>query len=117
MLFVLIAFYVVMTVINIILVKKEYAHKIQYGYNFVEGDLKWELNLLIKFVVSALVAGFIAGTVGLGGGVIFNPLLLSFKVPPQVASASGMFMIMFGSLSNVFLYIMAEYLDIEYSIW
>ena len=106
-----------MTIIDIIVVKREYAHKVQYGYNFAEGDLKWETNLLIKFVIVALGAGFIAGTVGLGGGVLFNPLLLSFKVPPQVASATGMFMIMFGSLSNVFLYIMADYLDIAYAFW
>ena len=96
---------------------KEYAQKIKYGYKFAEGDLKWEGKLLIQFVIAAILAGFIAGTVGLGGGVIFNPLLLSFKVPPQVASATGMFMIMFGSLGNIFLYIMADYLDIGFGLW
>lgn len=114
---ILVLFYVGMTILNTVLVKKEYSIKVKHGYKFVEGDLKWESKLLIQFVLCALGAGFIAGTVGLGGGVIFNPLLLSFKVPPQVASSTGMFMIMFGSLSNIFLYIMADYLHIGFGFW
>ena len=41
------------TAINIFLVKKEYKTKRDNGYKFVEGDLKWESNLIFKFVSAA----------------------------------------------------------------
>lgn len=90
----IILFYMGMTAVNIVLIKQEYKTKVKYGYEFAEGDLQWKPKLLIQFIISAFAAGFVAGSVGLGGGTIFNPLLLSFKVPPTVASSSGMFMIM-----------------------
>jgi uncharacterized membrane protein YfcA len=117
LLIMIILFYIGMTTVNIILIKKEYRIKVKHGYTFAEGDLQWTPKLLVQFIISAFAAGFVAGGVGLGGGVIFNPLLLSFDVPPLVASASGMFMIMCGSLSNSFLYVMAGYLNIGFAFW
>lgn len=106
-----------MTAINIYIVKKEHLIKEMHGYKFVEGDLQWTGKSLFQFNLSALIAGFIASLVGLGGGVIFNPLLLQFKVPPSVASNTGMFMIMFSTITNSFLFIMAGFFHIEYGLW
>jgi len=117
LLFLLYAFMLAMTAMNIIIVKREYAIKIKYGYEFAEGDLRWDSKLLTQFVIAAVGAGFIAGVFGLGGGVIFNPLLLSFGVPATVAASTGMFMIMFSSLSNSFLFSMAGLLNYEYGLW
>jgi uncharacterized membrane protein YfcA len=113
----LLLFIVAMTAINIYIVKKEHLIKEIHGYKFVEGDLQWTSRTLIEFNLSALGAGFIASLVGLGGGVIFNPLLLSFKVQPSVASNTGMFMVMFSSITNSFLFIMAGYFHYEYGLW
>ena len=113
----LILFMVGATVINIILVKKEYKQKTKNGYEFIEGDLQWTPKLLTQFMLAAVIAGFIAGCVGLGGGVIFNPLLLSFKVPPSVSSATGMYMIMFTTLANSFQYLLSGYLHLGFAFW
>lgn len=43
------------------------------------------------------MGGWISGAIGLGGGMIFNPLLMSMGVPPKVATSSGMYMIIFAS--------------------
>ena len=61
--------------------------------------------MIIKFSIYAVVAGFIASVFGIGGGVIINPLLLSFRVPTLVSSATGMYMIMFSTLSSSLLYL------------
>ena len=113
----LIVMMILITFINIFIVKFEYKVKLEHKYNFVEGDLKWETSLLIKFIIWAFVAGLVSGTVGLGGGVIFNPLLQGFKVPPIVASATGMYMVMFSTLSSSILFIFAGYMDIAYAFW
>ena len=46
-----------------------------------------------------------SGALGLGGGSIFNPLLLSMGVPPRVASATGMYMIIFSTGASSLIYI------------
>jgi len=113
----LILFMVCMTASNIFLIKREHHLKVEHGYQFVDGDLHWTPKLLVQFMIGAVGAGLMAGTVGSGGGVIFNPLLLSFGVSPQVASSSGMYMIMFSTLANSILYTMAGFLDVGYAIW
>jgi uncharacterized membrane protein YfcA len=35
-----------------------------------------------KLVILGLVGGVISGSLGLGGGAIFNPILLSMGTPP-----------------------------------
>jgi uncharacterized membrane protein YfcA len=113
----LILFMIIMTISNIILVKKEHRLKVEHGYKFVDGDLHWTPKLLIQFMIGAIGAGLMAGTIGAGGGVIFNPLLLSFGVSPAVASASGMYIIMFSTLANSIQYAMAGTLIFGHAFW
>jgi uncharacterized membrane protein YfcA len=54
---------------------------------------------------------------GLGGGVIFNPMLLDFGVLPMVASATGMYMVMFASATNTALYMRDTTLRYDWAIW
>ena len=48
--------------------------------------------------------GWVAGALGLGGGVIFNPMLMSLGVPPKVSSATGMYMITFSKIATCTIY-------------
>lgn len=132
LLVVLIAFMVGMTVMNIIrksldtssnidfttiVIKKEYKVKAEEGYKFAPSDLKWTPKLLTQFMIAAIAAGLVAGIFGLGGGVIFNPLLLSFKLPPAVSSATGMYMIMLTSFTNSIMFLLSGFLDVSYGFW
>ena len=56
----------------------------------------------------AFTVGVLASALGLGGGVVFNPLLIELGVPPQISSATGMFLVLFASLSNSILYSLAD---------
>ena len=51
-----------------------------------------------------------SGALGLGGGSIFNPLLLSMGVPPKVASATGMYMIIFSTGASTVTYVLNDML-------
>ena len=61
--------------------------------------------------------GFVAGALGLGGGVIFNPYLIGMGVPPKVSSSTGMYLVMFSTTAASIFYILAGFIDIGYGIW
>ena len=62
-------------------------------------------------------AGGIVGALGLGGGVVFNPLLMGLGVPPQVATATAMYMIMFGTLSSSLIFLTMGSLNVPFALW
>lgn len=69
--------------------------KIKVGAGLAPSDLRLTRSVIFKLVVFAFLGGFMSGALGLAGGTIFNPLLLSLGVLPCVASATGMYMILF----------------------
>jgi uncharacterized membrane protein YfcA len=68
-------------------------------------------------IAGSFFGGWACGALGLGGGAIFNPLLLSMNVPPKVASASGMYMIIFATGATCTTYILSGMLNIGYGLW
>lgn len=70
-----------------------------------------------KLLVLGFFGGFVAGALGLGGGVIFNPYLIGMGVPPKVSSSTGMYLVMFSTTAASIVYILSEKLDIVYGIW
>lgn len=91
--------------------------KMQYGKGVEEGEIDLKGGNLYFLLGFSLLGGWVSGALGLGGGAIFNPLLLSMGVPPKVASASGMYMIIFATGSSTFTYILNGMLTVDYSLW
>ena len=86
------------------------------------GDQAWvevhfDQKQLSKLLFFALIGGWVSGALGLGGGAIFNPLLLSMGVPPPVSSATGMYMIMFSTAGSSIIYMLYQVLDVQYALW
>ena len=46
-----------------------------------------------------VISGFIAGLLGIGGALIFNPFLLQLGVHPQVVASTAVMIILFSSSS------------------
>lgn len=82
-----------------------------------KGDVRFERKVVTKLVIFALLGGWVSGALGLGGGAIFNPLLLSMGVPPSVASSTGMYMIMFSTAGSSITYIVFGTLNMEFALW
>jgi len=57
------------------------------GYEFADGDVVWTKIIGIKLAMVTLVAGVIAGLIGIGGGMVVGPILLELGFNPQVSSA------------------------------
>lgn len=58
------------------------------------------LLFMRKLSLKSYIAGVLAGTLGIGGGIVINPLLMSLNMPPQVAAATTSFIILFTSMST-----------------
>ena len=99
------------------LLKQEYDLKHEVGYTFVKGDLHWSNDLIYKFASIAVFGGMMASLVGLGGGVVYNPLMMEFGVNPKVSSATSMYMIMLSTLSGTLQFLMMGILPVDYSIY
>jgi len=61
--------------------------KLYCGYDFAEGDIVWTKSNGIKLALVTLLAGVIAGLIGIGGGMVVGPMLLELGFIPQVSSA------------------------------
>ena len=72
---------------------------------------------MVKLLGFSFLGGWVSGALGLGGGAIFNPLLLSMGVPPKVASSTGMYMIIFSTGASTISYLLNGMLDYSYGLW
>lgn len=91
--------------------------KVTYGDGLTSSDVKMEGKQLTKLISMSFVGGWVSGALGLGGGAIFNPLLLSMGCPPKVASATGMYMIIFSTGASTTTYIINNLLKTDYALF
>jgi len=66
---------------------EESREKINCEYDFAEGDVVWTKTNGIRLALVTILAGVIAGLIGIGGGMVIGPILLDLKFNPQVSSA------------------------------
>ena len=80
-------------------------------------DLKYQGKPLFFLLFFAFVGGWVSGAFGLGGGSVFNPLMIELGVPPQVSTSTGMYMIMFSTFASSIIYISYGALNEEFALW
>ena len=86
-------------------IQRAHEAKLKANYQFGVGDIYMDMGNIQKICGVGVIAGWIAGCFGLGGGIVFNPVLLELGVLPEVASATAIFMIIFGSGVATFQYV------------
>lgn len=63
-------------------VNYEQRFKNKFGRGLCNSDLKFTNQVVRRLVTVAFIGGWVSGALGLGGGAIFNPVLLSMGIPP-----------------------------------
>ena len=58
-----------------------------------------------------------AGALGLGGGAIFNPVLIEMGLPAKVSSSTGMYMILFSTAASCAIFFINNMIIIDYALW
>lgn len=71
--------------------------------------------VLKKLIAIGFVGGFVAGALGLGGGSIYNPALLSLGVNPKVASSTGMYLVCISAFNSCIVNYISGILDVRYA--
>ena len=105
-----VTFYVLIAVTFVVLVlftilcrhvlMKETAQKIALNYPFAECDIQWDQYTTLLYPGLCIGIGVLAGLVGVAGGIMKGPLLLSLGVDPLVTAASSAVMVLFTSATT-----------------
>lgn len=88
-----------------------------FNFTFLAGDVEWNRKNSILFPIVCVVAGVVAGLLGIGGGVVKGPLMLELGADPLVASATCSTMILFTSLTALTSYLVFARVAADYSIF
>jgi uncharacterized membrane protein YfcA len=87
------------------------------GINLVDSDILLQGKPLCIVTALGFVGGWVAGALGLGGGSIYNPVLLAMGVPPKVSSATGLYLVSYSTFAASLIFILNDSLDIRYGLW
>lgn len=98
-------------------VRTEQSLKQKIGIGLAKSDIRFQGKKLFNLLFFAFVGGWVSGALGLGGGSIFNPLMISMGVPPSVSTSTGMYMIMYSTMASSVIFISYGALDLPFSIW
>ena len=90
--------------------------KIDFDKELVEGDVELKRANLIRLLFGSILGG-LCGAMGLAGGVVINPLLLTLGVPTQVVTATGMYLMLYSQASNTIIYLLMGYLPLNFAVW
>ena len=67
-------------------------------------------------LINSFLAGFIGSTLGIGGGLIITPYLVSLGFSPKISTSTSTLTIIFSSLSSTFMFFTMGSLKIDYSL-
>ena len=72
----------------------------------------WNLKSAFILPVIGLFTGIIAGALAVGGGIILNPVIISYGILPEVSTASCNFFVFLSSFSSALQYYMSGILEL-----
>lgn len=87
------------------------------GYVYAEFELSFSTKLKALLSCIALGTGVVASLVGVGGGMVFGPVLFKLQMMPTESSATTGFMLFFTGLSGTLQYLVNESVHWEFLVW
>jgi len=79
--------------------------KIKYGnINLVDSDIRFDAKRTTAILSLGFLGGFVAGSFGLAGAIIFNPALLAMGLPPTVSAATSLYLVTYGRTATTLIY-------------
>jgi len=89
--------------------------KVDAGYRFADGDIQFQAARTAILGGLCFLAGIFAGTFGVGGGLLKGPLMLEYKVLPQVATATAAYMLFFTTGTSTVAYAFFDMIPWDYA--
>lgn len=100
---------------SIKLVKREQYLKVKYDLHS-DHEVKFTNKKIAFLICFALVVGFVANLLGLGGGFVIFPMLVLIEVSPLVASATTIYMIFLSKIVAALLALFSVYIKFDYTV-
>ena len=97
-------------------IETEYSYRKIINFPYDERDIVWTKPTIIKLAFIGLLAGFIAGVIGIGGGVVLGPILLDLGIHPIVGTVTTNMLVLITSSSTTFQFILFKMLNLQYGI-
>ena len=85
----------------------------KYKESSVESSSHFALKMFRPIILQAYFAGALAGTLGMGGGIVINPMLLGMGLDPAVSTAVSSVVVFFTSLSTTTQFFVIGGIDIS----
>ena len=89
----------------------------KYDVNISSSEIILKGKQLAQLTSIGLLGGVVAGALGLGGGSIYNPALLTMGVHPKVSGATGMYLVLFSTVNTCLLNYLNGFLNPSYAVW
>lgn len=88
-------------------IKCEYKLRKKTKFNFLSSDIKWSnKEAPLKYVIAGSITGFISTMLGIGGGMIMNPIMISLGLSPDVVVATSSITTVFSSFISAFQFLL-----------
>jgi uncharacterized membrane protein YfcA len=71
------------------------------GFQFLNSDIEWTEKRTYVTMAVAIGAGLLSSLLGVGGGMLINPLMLELGVAPDCTAATSSLMILFTAISAI----------------
>lgn len=104
----------ILQIISIRIVLKEQDLKLKYNLH-EEHEVLFSTQKIVFLVAFAIIVGFLANLLGLGGGFVIFPMFVSIGVSPLVASATTIFMIFLSKTVAALLAGFSPFLKMDYT--
>lgn len=98
-------------------IEKEFNYRRTINFPYDSKDISWTRSTIIKLCFIGFMAGFIAGIIGIGGGVVLGPILLDLGIHPIVGTVTTNFLVLITSSSTTFQFILFKMLNFEYGFF
>ena len=107
---------ILLTYIAVRRAQEEYRVKVDVDYKFVEGDQEFRGPVIAKLITIGFFGAFLAASVGLGPGSVFNPVMVQLNMHYAVASSTGMYLTMFTALAATINMLIFKRIDVSYML-
>ena len=85
--------------------------------NICRSDIRFQGKQLTFLILLGLFGGLGAGALGIGGGAIFTPALISLGIPPLVTTATGLYLVLFSKVASCVIYFLNNELNLSFGLW
>lgn len=100
----------------IIFLTKEYEYKQSLDKKYRDENLEFLLESTDKIMFYGFITGVLSGTLGIGGGLVLTPIMLSWGLSPKQTTSSSNVLIVFSSFTSSIMFVMMGNLYIDYAI-